>query len=313
MIIMLINFIYFSSVTLNNNCETMTCYLTPNDDESIDFVWCVPNEKKILYKNISYKMAKTKTQTTEQSKKIENKKEKKEKIASEPVQQEAVSKKSQKKVKKDEVVEQVKKEKKVKKAKRSFKAVYVNPEGEVVIEGRYCGVKPKQAGCKALTGIYKLFAKAKKNIIGEIYFGVYETTRGSRNKTYFYSGERVSLDEPVELQIGGKKAGETLKTITYKFNSNVKKAQESDCQHLANPKEVDNDLANVEDEEIEKPKKNTKTQKKSKAKAEPEPEPEPEPEVEAEPEPEAKKASKAKSKAEPKVESKKAETKKSKK
>ena len=126
---------------------------------------------------------------------------------------------------------------KEKKSKRSFKAIYVNPAGEVVMEGRYCGAKPKQAGCKALTGIYKLFAKAKKQIKGEIFFGVRETTRGSRNKTYYYSGERVVLDEPIELQIGGGSGGEA-KTITYKYNSNVKKASEDDCEHLSNPREV---------------------------------------------------------------------------
>ena len=129
---------------------------------------------------------------------------------------------------------------KEKKSKRSFKAIYVNPTGEVVMEGRYCGAKPKQAGCKALTGIYKLFAKEKKQLKGEIFFGVRETTRGSRNKTYYYSGERIVLDEPIELQIGGSN-GTEAKTITYKYNSNVKKASEADCDHLANPREIAED------------------------------------------------------------------------
>ncbi len=135
-----------------------------------------------------------------------------------------------------------------KKSKRSFKAIYVNPAGQVVMEGRYCGAKPKQAGCKALTGIYKLFAKTKKPLKGEIFFGVRETTRGSKNKTYYYSGERVELDEPIKLQIGGGD-GADAKTITYKYNSNVKKASEDECGHLANPIEI------VDDEPEEAPKK----------------------------------------------------------
>lgn len=153
--------------------------------------------------------------------------------------------KVEKKTKKTETVAQAKPAKaqkaqtapKEKKSKRSFKAIYVNPAGVVVKEGRYCGAKPKQAGCKALTGIYKLFAKSKKQLKGPIYFGVSETTRGSRNKTYYYSGERVVLDQPIELQIGGGNGSEA-KTITYKFNSNVKKASEEDCEHLANPVEI---------------------------------------------------------------------------
>jgi len=164
-------------------------------------------------------------------------------------------------VHKNDVADIVKKEKK---PKRSFKAVYVNPQGEVVIEGRYCGAKPKQAGCKALTGIYKLFAKSKKQIKGEIYFGVYETTRGSRNKTYYYSGERVILDEPIELKIQGKNNDEA-KTITYKYNSNVKKAQEADCEHLSNPKEVDAD-ADVDENDNDTEVKLEKKQKKIKTK-----------------------------------------------
>ena len=165
---------------------------------------------------------------------------------------------------------------KEKKPKRSFKALYVNPDGEVVIEGRYCGAKPKQAGCKALTGIYKLFAKAKKQLKGEIYFGVRETTRGSRNKTYYYCGERVVLDKPIKLQIGGGDKESESKTITYKYNSNVKKAQESDCEHLANPKEIE------ADEVVEEPKK---ASKKAEAKAEVKAEVKVEAKVEAKKEP----------------------------
>lgn len=144
-----------------------------------------------------------------------------------------------------------------KKPKRSFKAIYTSPTGEVVMGGRYCGAKPKQAGCKALAGIYKLFAGANKKLKGEIYFGVKETTRGGRGKTYYYSGERVVLDKPINLQIGGGD-GSAIKTITYRFNSNVKKASEEDCAHLANPKEIVNPVEQKEIEAAIAPKKQSK-------------------------------------------------------
>lgn len=154
-------------------------------------------------------------------------------------------------------------EKKEKKGKRSFRAVYENPDGDVVMGGRYCGAKPKQAGCKALTAIYKLFAEAGKKMKGPIFFGVRETTRSSRNKTYYYSGERIVLKDPVKLQIGGGN-GTAAKTITYKYNSVVKKASEEDCEHLSNPIELAD-----EDEEVDvavAPAKQSKQSKAPKAK-----------------------------------------------
>lgn len=130
--------------------------------------------------------------------------------------------------------------------KRSFKAIYENVEGKVVMQGRYCGAKPKQAACKALTGICKLFAKADKDLEGEIHFAVKETTRKSRGKTYYYAGQRVVLDEPITLEITGGKE------ITYKYNSIVKKANADDCTHLQNYEEVE------EEEEVPKQKKDSK-------------------------------------------------------
>lgn len=169
--------------------------------------------------------SKTQTQTKEQEQPV-----KVVKKTEAPVKKAAVQKGAEKAPK-------VQKEKKEKKSKRSFKAIYKNPAGDVVMEGRYCGAKPKQAGSKALTGIYKLFAKAKKALKGEIFFGVKETTRGSRNKTYYYSGERAILDKPIKLQIGGGE-GVDAKTIVYKYGSKVKKATAEECDHLSNPIEV---------------------------------------------------------------------------
>jgi hypothetical protein len=118
---------------------------------------------------------------------------------------------------------------------RSFKAIYSNPKGVVVMEGRYCGAKPKQAACKALTGIHKLYKKNETKLTGPIKFGVRETTRNSKNKLYWYSGDRLTLKEPVTLDLSGGK------TIVYKYNSVVKKASEDDCKNLLKYKCVDSD------------------------------------------------------------------------
>ncbi len=84
---------------------------------------------------------------------------------------------------------------------RSFKVIYVDPNGEVVVEGRYCGAKPKQAACKALTGIYKIFKDEEKELKDEVKFGVCETTRGSRNKKYWYSGKKEGLETSIQLYL----------------------------------------------------------------------------------------------------------------
>ena len=129
---------------------------------------------------------------------------------------------------------------KAEKKSRSFKAIYVNTSGKVVMQGRYCGAKPKQAACKALSGIYKMFKQADEEIEGVIQFGVKECTRGSKGKFYWYSGERVTLDEPITLAIKKNTDGEG-KEITYYFNNVVKKEHEDNCQHLLDYKCVDDD------------------------------------------------------------------------
>jgi hypothetical protein len=156
-----------------------------------------------------------------------------------------VSKKNTKSAKTDtEVVEggdgEAAASKKTEKKHRSFKAIYLNPSGEVVMEGRYCGGKPKQAACKALTGIHKLFKKNAVKLSGSVNFGVRETTRNSKNKLYWYNGDRLTLKNPVKLDLGiiDEKTGKA-KEIIYKYNSIVKKASEEDCQHLLKYKCVD--------------------------------------------------------------------------
>lgn len=142
---------------------------------------------------------------------------------------------------------------------RSFKAIYTNPDGTVVMEGRYCGAKPKQAACKALTGIYKIFKKQKKQINGSIYFGVKETTRKGRGKFYWYNGERICLAKPIEVPIKDKPE----KPIVYRYNNSVKKAHEDECKDLLNYQCVDND-SDAEETVVKKQSAGTKSKRQPK-------------------------------------------------
>ena len=152
-----------------------------------------------------------------------------------------------------------------KNAKRSFKGIYVNCEGVVVLSGRYCGKKPMQAARKALTGIYRLYnnfnkqhPKSKKVLSGVVYFGVKETSRQSKHKkTYWYAGEKQELDVPHEriLKAIDEKTGKN-KVIIHKSKNEVKKASLDDCKHL---------LQYVEEEDDDvKPKVKKPTGKKTK-------------------------------------------------
>lgn len=151
-------------------------------------------------------------------------------------------------------------------AKRSFKGIYVNCEGVVVLSGRYCGKKPMQAARKALTGIYRLYnnynkqhPKNKKLLSGVVYFGVKETSRQSKHKKiYWYAGEKQELEVPHERELNtiDEKTGKN-KVIIHKSKNEVKKASLDDCKHLMQYVE--------DDEEEDKPKKKTTSKKTKKA------------------------------------------------
>ena len=112
--------------------------------------------------------------------------------------------------------------------KRSFKVIYKTLSGEVIKSGRYCGKKPKQAACKALTAVLKLHKRSSgKTYTKKIFFGVVETTRGSRHKYYWYSGERQKVTT-VEVTLKERKDS----PIVYRYNNIVMKASEEDCRDL---------------------------------------------------------------------------------
>jgi hypothetical protein len=179
-------------------------------------------------KNTSEKQSKaTTSKTTQKSSKAQtagsSKSQKKEKVV-EPVVEPVVETKKKtggSRQKKEKVVEpepvvdnEEQDEKAIKAGLRYFKLDF---EGEV--GGRYSGKKPKQAANKAYSSIVK-----KKGMEGggpKIQFSIKECTRGSRQKTYTYDGQRIELDNPVVVNI---KKGDK-KTITYKFSNKLSKAK----------------------------------------------------------------------------------------
>ena len=93
---------------------------------------------------------------------------------------------------------------------------------------------------KTFFTLIKLFKKRSAKLSGPVKFGVRETTRNSKNKLYWYSGDRLTLKNPVKLDLGiiDEKTGKA-KEIVYKYNSVVKKASEEDCKNLLKYKCVD--------------------------------------------------------------------------
>jgi hypothetical protein len=161
---------------------------------------------------------------------------------------------------------------------RFFRCVYKTTAGQIVYIGRYSGRKPKQAACKALTGI----VKSNDLKVGEkVTFLIQECTRGSKKKKYSYVGSQVDLDTPVKITI--TKKDQSTDTITYTKNNVVKKISLSECGDLLNV-----DLA--EDAEVEEVKLQRVEKKPAKAAAK---EAKPSKETKAEAKP-AKAASKAK-------------------
>ena len=102
---------------------------------------------------------------------------------------------------------------------RSFKAMLPNSE---TYEGRFTGISPYQAACKALSKYYRDTKKPKK----EITFQIRESTRGSRRSEHTYRGGRVKLDTPIEYTIKSSDGEERVITKCYKNRlTKVKKAE----------------------------------------------------------------------------------------
>jgi len=173
----------------------------------------------------------------------------------------------------------------VKKKPKTFKGIFEKSPSEIVMDGRYCGYKPKQAASKALSSIMHYF-EVNKIAFTTIKFGLYETTRGSPHKKYWYEGSRKQLALPVRLYvipeeilnknlIPKSSSGKTPKylsfakiekfggfetlginkdtpDIEYHYNNSVKKIKADDCVHLHHVEIVDDDQDNIKREIAEK-------------------------------------------------------------
>lgn len=103
---------------------------------------------------------------------------------------------------------------------RFFKVIVDGGEAH----GRFSGTKPKQAANKALTSILKSKKQSGGSVSGKIKFSIVECTRNSKHKTYNYVGERLVLDNPIDVKI--YKGTDKEKVIPYKFNNRVMKDKE---------------------------------------------------------------------------------------
>jgi hypothetical protein len=133
------------------------------------------------------------------------------------------TKKTTKNAKKTKKTKKTKKVKKLLSGGNSLKPVaryFKWMDGDNGPHGRYKGTKPKQAAAKINNAIWRSRETSGESTEGKIKFSIVECTRGSKHKVYKYVGERVKLDEPMEVTIG---SGANAKKITYKFNSKVMK------------------------------------------------------------------------------------------
>lgn len=117
-------------------------------------------------------------------------------------------------------------------SKRHFKCIMINTKGEVVCTGRYSGRKPKQAGNKACTRIFKNYKDKGIELPEKIIFGIHECTRNTKKKKkYFYVGTRAKLKNPLAITINkdDPSTGKHM-VIPYNFNNIVKKLTDTTCQ-----------------------------------------------------------------------------------
>ena len=75
------------------------------------------------------------------------------------------------------------------------------------------GRKPKQAASKVLTQITNQLRTSGVDYVNRsIKFNITETTRNSKKKTYYYIGQKIELQKPVEVKI--KRGNGNVETIT---------------------------------------------------------------------------------------------------
>jgi len=177
-----------------------------------------------------------KTQETQETKETKKTKKTKKTNGVEPVKKVTKEKKEEKKEKKEKKNKENDEEPENDKKKiRTFKVKF--PESEVS-EGRFTGTTPYQAANKALS---KYFRDMKKKPDQEnfdptkqIKFSITESTRKSKKSEYFYNGQRINLETPVDYNIRVKKKDEygneteEINNIVKRYKNIIKKIKKNE-------------------------------------------------------------------------------------
>lgn len=100
---------------------------------------------------------------------------------------------------------------------RTFTGYYINNSSQEVQFGRFIGLKPKQAAAKAFTTLIKLIKSDARKCIKII-----ETTKGSKNKSFYFECTRMKLECPITVKRPNGKE------ITYTYYTVVKKSSDDE-------------------------------------------------------------------------------------
>lgn len=110
---------------------------------------------------------------------------------------------------------------------RYFHLIYNNK-----IKGRFTGKAPGQAASKAFTALYKKNPRAQYgqginvnlnlNINEPINFSIIECTRGSKHKTFYYTGIRHKLDEERIIELKDSRSKKIVYTYKYQYYNSIK-------------------------------------------------------------------------------------------
>lgn len=115
--------------------------------------------------------------------------------------------------------------------KRSFTGLFIDPDNNTVIGGKYYGVKPKQAAYKVLSAIYRMYKSQNKEIPNKITLGTSEISK-KEGKIYVYVGSREKTNNDNKPFIVKKNKGDKIQEIKYYFRNNIKKIKYDDCKSL---------------------------------------------------------------------------------
>lgn len=111
--------------------------------------------------------------------------------------------------------------------KRSFIGIYVDLDDDIIVSGKFKGIKPMQAAKKVFSKIYNMHKKDNDTFDSKIIFGIGELST-TINKVFVYSGinKKVNDGNPNIIK---RKKGDKINEIKY-FNSHkVKSLKYSEC------------------------------------------------------------------------------------